>query len=102
MHLCFGILENKLYLKKRSLPIQKLQQHSLENSVAKFEGTLSSSNCRFDQFLSGDQSVLSMGEKEWFELFKKAGCINCQNAPRFLNYKMHVLSVADNAKLKKI
>jgi cytochrome c peroxidase len=71
-------------------------------SIATFERTLSSSNSRFDQFLTVDQSALSMGEKEGFELFKKAGCINCHNGPMFSDYKMHVLSVADNAKLKKI
>lgn len=70
-------------------------------SIATFERTLSSSNSRFDQYLAGDESALSMGEKEGFELFKKAGCIHCHNGPMFSDYKMHVLSVPDNDKLRE-
>lgn len=70
-------------------------------SIATFERTLSSSNSRFDQYMAGDESALSMGEKEGFELFKKAGCIHCHNGPMFSDYKMHVLSVPDNDKLRE-
>ena len=35
-----------------------------------------------------------------FELFKKAKCHTCHNGPMFSDYKMHVLGLADNNKLK--
>lgn len=73
---------------------------NIVKSIASFERTLTSGNSRFDQYLSGDESALSMGEKEGFELFKKAGCNNCHNGPMFSDYKMHTLGIPDNVKLE--
>jgi len=59
-------------------------------------------NSRFDQFIVGDDSVLSKNEKRGFELFKSAGCATCHSGPMFSDYKLHVLGVPENPKLDYI
>jgi len=72
---------------------------NLAKAIATFERTLVSNNARFDLYMRGDDNVMSMSEKDGFELFKSVGCINCHNGPMFSDYKPHVLGVPRNAKL---
>lgn len=73
---------------------------NLAKAIAAFERTLVTNNSRFDQYLSGDENAISIAEKEGFELFKKVGCANCHSGPMFSDYKMHVLGLPENNKLK--
>ncbi|WP_282124146.1 cytochrome-c peroxidase [Algibacter mikhailovii] len=73
---------------------------TISKAIACFERTLITNNSRFDQYLRGDKNALSQGELDGFELFKKAKCHTCHNGPMFSDYKMHVLGLADNNKLK--
>ncbi len=72
---------------------------NLGKSIAAFERTLVTNNSRFDQYMRGDRSAISLSEKDGFELFKKAGCANCHNGSMFSDYKEHVLGIPDNDKL---
>jgi cytochrome c peroxidase len=74
---------------------------NLGKALAAFERTLVANNSRFDQYMRGDNTALSITEKEGFETFLKAGCAKCHNGPMFSDYKLHVLGVADNPKLKQ-
>jgi cytochrome c peroxidase len=51
--------------------------------------------------MRGDQTAISLSEKDGFELFKKVGCANCHNGPMFSDYKMHVLGIPNNKKLSE-
>ena len=72
---------------------------NLGKAIAAFERTLITNNSRFDQYMRGDNSAISISEKEGYETFKKVGCVNCHNGPMFSDYKMHVLGIPDNEKL---
>ncbi|TSE09918.1 cytochrome-c peroxidase [Aquimarina algiphila] len=75
---------------------------NLSKAIAVFERTLVTNNSRFDQYVAGDENAISLSEKEGFKLFKKVGCANCHKGPMFSDYKMHVLSLQENNKLKII
>ena len=77
----------------------EINAENLGKAIAAFERTLVTNNSRFDQFMRGDDDAISISEKEGFETFKKAGCINCHNGPMFSDYKMHVLGIPENKKL---
>jgi cytochrome c peroxidase len=51
--------------------------------------------------MRGDKKALSSLEKEGFAAFIKSGCAKCHNGPMFSDFKLHVLGVADNEKLKE-
>ncbi|MDO6761274.1 cytochrome c peroxidase [Tamlana sp. 2_MG-2023] len=72
---------------------------NLAKAIAAFERSLVSNNSRFDQYMAGDSTALSLSEKTGFQLFKKAKCTNCHSGPMFSDYKIHVLGVPENEKL---
>lgn len=80
---------------------ESINVKNLGKAIASFERFLTGNNSRFDQYMRGDDSALSLSEQDGFELFKKAGCGNCHNGPMFTDYKMHVLGVPENKKLHK-
>lgn len=73
---------------------------NISKALAAFERSLIANNSRFDQYMRGDEKALSSLEKEGFTAFIKAGCAKCHNGPMFSDFKLHVLGVADNEKLK--
>jgi len=52
---------------------------NIVNAIAEFENSLTTPNSRFDQYLRGDNQVLTNDEKEGYKLFKEYGCISCHN-----------------------
>jgi len=79
--------------------VDAINSQNLAKAIAAFERTLITNNTRFDQFLRGKRDALSISEKEGFRLFKEVGCANCHNGPMLSDFKLHVLGVAENAKL---
>lgn len=78
-----------------------ISSENIGNAIAAFERTLVTNNSRFDQYIRGDKSAISISEKDGFETFKKVGCINCHNGPMFSDYKLHVLGIPENEKLSR-
>lgn len=72
---------------------------NLAKAIACFERTLVTNNSRFDKFMRGDESAISISEKEGFQQFILSGCGNCHNGPMFSDYQMHVLGVPESKKL---
>ena len=54
-----------------------LQRENIKNAIAEFERSLYAPNCRFDQYLRGNDSVLTASEKAGYQKFKAFGCISC-------------------------
>lgn len=81
---------------------EPIASENIGKAIAAYERTLVTNNSDFDKYMRGDESAISLAEKEGFELFKKVGCINCHNGPMFSDFKMHVLSVPENEKLDSI
>ena len=74
---------------------------NVSRALAAFERSLVANNSRFDQYMKGEVTALSALEKEGFASFMKACCAKCHNGPMFSDYKLHVLGVAENEKLKQ-
>ena len=72
---------------------------NLAKAIAAFERTLVTNNSRFDRYLRGDDSAISLSEKAGFEQFKRSGCGACHNGPMFSDFREHVLGVHHNKKL---
>lgn len=48
-------------------------------AIAEFEKTLVTPNSRFDQWLMGDEDILTSKELNGYQLFKNSGCVACHN-----------------------
>ena len=76
-----------------------ITEENIGKAIATFERTLLATESRFDQYMRGDNSAISLSEKDGFETFKKVGCGNCHNGPMFSDYKAHTLGIPTNDKL---
>lgn len=47
------------------------------DAIAVYERSLNTPNSRFDQFLRGDYTALTVEEQEGYRLFKSYGCVSC-------------------------
>lgn len=47
------------------------------DAIAVYERSLDTPNSRFDQFLRGNYTALTVEEKEGYRLFKSYGCVSC-------------------------
>tara|TARA_R110002126_G_C10486601_1_gene502619 strand:- start:7766 stop:8881 length:1116 start_codon:yes stop_codon:yes gene_type:complete len=94
-----NIPEYVTYFKEVFETSETISSTNLAKAIAAFERTLVTNNSRFDQYMAGDSTALSLSEKEGFKLFKKAKCTNCHSGPMFSDFKIHVLGVPDNKKL---
>jgi cytochrome c peroxidase len=94
-----NIPEYLTYFKEVFETSEPISSTNLAKAIAAFERTLVTNNSRFDQYMAGDSTALSLSEKEGFKLFKKAKCTNCHSGPMFSDFKIHVLGVPDNKKL---
>lgn len=75
---------------------------NLSKAIAAFERSLLTNNSRFDLYMRGDESAISISEREGFEEFKRAGCGNCHNGPMFSDFQKHVLGVPESKSLGKL
>ena len=81
-------------------PDEPISEQNLGKAIASYERTLLGNNSRFDQYMRGDESAISLSEKEGFQVFIQAGCGSCHNGPMFSDYQKHVLGVPLNSKLE--
>jgi len=61
-------------------PGQGLTKTTVTDAIAVFEESLVTPNSRFDQYLRGNQAVLTADEKAGYDLFK-ANCASCHFGP---------------------
>jgi cytochrome c peroxidase len=74
---------------------------NLGKAIASYERTLIANNSRFDQYMRGDSSALTTGEKEGLNLFLKSGCAKCHSGPMLSDFKLHTLGVPDTRNRKE-
>jgi cytochrome c peroxidase len=65
---------NELY------PEQGLTKDTVIDAIVNFEQSLVTSNSRFDQYLRGNNDILTVSEKQGYELFKD-NCASCHFGP---------------------
>ncbi|GAB3120543.1 cytochrome-c peroxidase [Novispirillum itersonii] len=61
--------------------VGKITIEEVTKAIAAFEETLVTPNSRFDQWLQGNDKVLTADEKAGYELFRDSGCVACHNGP---------------------
>jgi len=61
-------------------PNEGLNKETVTDAIAIFEKSLLTPNSRFDQYLRGKSEVLSLNEKEGYQLFKQ-NCTSCHFGP---------------------
>ena len=61
---------------KQSYP-DGMQTKNIQDSLAVFQRSLTTPNARFDKYLRGDKSALSVDELRGYQLFKANGCVAC-------------------------
>jgi len=95
------ISKNTTYqrLFKKAFKSEKITSKTISKAIASFERSLITPNSRFDQYLRGDSTAISISEKEGFETFKRVGCTECHSGPMFSDYKLHTLGMEENKKL---
>ncbi|MDD2926327.1 cytochrome-c peroxidase [Rhodoferax sp.] len=54
-----------------------ISPRNIRDAIATFERSLITPNSRFDQFLRGNQNVLTETEQAGYRLFKQIGCTSC-------------------------
>jgi cytochrome c peroxidase len=74
---------------------------NLAKAIAVYERTLVASQTRFDLYMRGDSSALSLSEKEGLNLFLRTGCAKCHNGPMLSDFKLHTLGVPDTRNRKE-
>lgn len=80
----------------------EINETNLAKAIACFERTLVANNSRFDQYMRGDLTKLSIGEKEGMELFIEAGCARCHSGPMLSDFKVHVIAAPDADKRPEV
>ncbi|MEW6730994.1 MAG: cytochrome c peroxidase, partial [Acidobacteriota bacterium] len=66
-------------------------------AIAAFERTLISNNSRFDRYIAGDATALTVSERRGLNLFRsgKARCFECHGFPTFANPDFKVIGVPE-------
>jgi cytochrome c peroxidase len=54
-----------------------INSQNIKDAIATFERSLVTPNARFDQYLRGNQEILTDHEKEGYRIFKTVGCVSC-------------------------
>jgi cytochrome c peroxidase len=72
---------------------------NIGKALASFQRSLLANNSRFDRYMRGDKSAMSIREIEGMQLFMNVGCARCHNGPMLSDYKTHVMGVVDNEQL---
>ncbi len=63
--------------KFRSIYADGIQAENIADAISEFERSLVTPNSRFDQYLRGDESVLTEDELRGYRKFKEFGCVSC-------------------------
>jgi cytochrome c peroxidase len=61
-------------------PTEGLTKATVTQAIATFEESLVTANSRFDKYLRGDNEILTINEKQGYELFKN-NCASCHFGP---------------------
>ncbi|MCA0232809.1 MAG: cytochrome-c peroxidase [Bacteroidetes bacterium] len=91
--------EYRLLFQKAFDSKNSITNRTLGQAIAAYERTLVGGNSRFDQYMRGDNTALSINERDGMQAFLKSGCAKCHNGPMLSDYQLHTLGVPDNEKL---
>ena len=78
---------------------QPITATNVGKAIAAFERTLIATNSPYDRYQKGDKTAMTAAQIQGMQTFINEGCAVCHSGSMFSDYKAHVLSVPDNAKL---
>ena len=78
---------------------QPITATNVGKAIAAFERTLTAMNSPYDRYQKGDKTAMTALQIQGMQTFTNEGCAACHSGTMFSDYKTHVLSVPDNAKL---
>ena len=61
----------------KAIYAEGITEENIKDAIATFERSLYTPNSRFDQYLRGNDAILTTEEKEGYQLFKDNGCVSC-------------------------
>jgi cytochrome c peroxidase len=79
-----------------------INESNLAKAIACFERSLIANQSKFDRYMRGESSALTISEKEGLELFMKVGCARCHNGPMLSDFKVHVIAAPETDKRKDV
>jgi cytochrome c peroxidase len=85
---------------KAAYPGEAIADETIAKAIAAFERTVVSRDSRFDRWVGGDRTAISMSEWRGYQLFmdaKKGNCVVCHRAPNFTDDGYHNIGVAHPA-----
>jgi cytochrome c peroxidase len=74
---------------------QDITEDRVAMAIATFERTLTSGTSRFDRFMRGDSSALTISEERGLTAFFAAGCARCHGGPMFSDFELHALGAGN-------
>lgn len=74
----------------------EIEVGDIADALATFERSLIANNSRFDQYMRGDQDILTQRELDGLDDFINVGCANCHGGAMFSDFELHTLSVPNN------
>ncbi len=80
---------------------QPITSLNLAKSIAAFERSLTAMNSPYDRYIRGFPDAMSDLEIRGMNAFEEDGCRKCHSGKMFSDYKLHILSVPDNPKLRE-
>lgn len=75
-----------------------ISSQNLGKAIASYERTILSNHSAYDEYIRGNKTAMTSGQIQGMNDFVSNGCVSCHSGPMFSDYKLHLLSVPDNAK----
>jgi cytochrome c peroxidase len=69
---------------------------NIPKALAAFLRALKNGNAAWDKYEAGEKKAVSADAVKGFEVFKKAGCINCHVPPHFTDFDFHNVGVGSD------
>ena len=73
-----------------------ISRENVKNALAEFMKSLTTPNSRFDRWLRGDTSALSVLERRGYALFKHYGCVSCHQGANVGGNMFRVFGVVND------
>jgi cytochrome c peroxidase len=74
---------------------------NMAKAIATFLRSLSTPNSPFDRYMRGDLTAMTPAQVRGMVAFDDHGCTQCHTGPMLSDYRVHVLGVIDNPKLRR-
>jgi cytochrome c peroxidase len=89
-------IEGYVELFEKAYPKEGLTKTTLAKAIASFERTILSTESKFDEYIKGDDDVISEEAKKGFALFKgRAHCTDCHDGFNFTDGSFHNIGLND-------